>query len=178
MTLMVLGTLAFATAVLIHPGDCRQTRIGPSEWSSDGRGGVSASTDARTTGELTLRCRIPVQPGTKSVTIGFDKSLISFQPIATKNTGSGLVIQAGACRIELVRIAGEDWIETPARAWIVPVHGRMLDVSITLRDSSDKDPVRIDLAGLRLLPGTRENAQVCQPVNDELNGNRGKNKSH
>lgn len=175
---MVLSALLFAVAVLIHPGDCRQTRIGPSEWSSDGRGGLSASTDARTTGDLTLRCRIQVPSGTETMTLAFDKSLISFQPAGSKATGAGLVIRAGACRVEIVRVAGEDWIETPARAWAVPVQGRIVEVSITLRDNSAADPVRIDLTGLRSLPGSAENAEVCQAVDNELNGNRGQNQTH
>ena len=169
---MVLSGIALAAAVFLHPGDCRQTRIGPSEWVSDGRGGLSASTDARTTGELTLRCRIPVPAGAGSVTLAFDKALISFQPSGSKAIGSGLVIRAGGCHIELVRVAGEDWIETPARAWAVPSGSRSLDVTITLRDNSSENPVRIDLAGLRLLPGTVENAQVCQAVDDKLTEQR------
>ena len=112
------------------------------------------------------------------MTIAIDKSLVSFQPTATKSAGSGLIIRAGTCTIQLLRIAGEDWIDTPARAWIVPVQTRVLHVSITLRDNSDKDPVRIDVTGLRLLPGARDNAEVCNAVDDELNGNRRKNQSH
>ena len=175
---MVLSALALAAAILIHPGDCRQTRIGPSEWVSDGRGGLSASIDTRTTGELTLRCRIPVEAGTDIVTIALDKSLISFQPTGSKGTGSGLVIKAGACLIELVRVAGEDWIETPPRAWRVPITARTVELAITLRDNSDKDPVRVDLTGLRLLPSAAENAQVCEPVDHKLDSDGGKNQSH
>jgi hypothetical protein len=174
---MVLSALALAAAVLIHPGDCKQTRIGPSEWVSDGHGGLSASIDARTTGELTLRCRIAVPPGTDTITLALEKALVSFQPSGSKGTGSGLVIKAGACRIELVRVAGEDWIETPPRAWRVRNTARTVELAITLRDNSDRDPVRVDLTGLRLLPGAAENARVCEPVDHELDGDRGKNQS-
>jgi hypothetical protein len=175
---MVLAAILLAAAVLIDPAHCRQTRIGPAEWSSDGRGGLSASMDARTLGNLSLRCRVPVPAGAQNATISYDKLLISFQPAGSKAVGGGLLLEAGSCKIELLRVAGEDWIETPSRAWSVPVSGRTLDVTITMRDNSVLDPVRVDLTGLRLLPGRAENAEVCQPVDDKLNGNGGKHEPH
>ena len=175
---MFATVLAFAAAVTIDPGVCSQRRIGPSEWTSDGRGVLTASTDARTTGELTLRCRVPVPADSTTVTLALDKLLISFQPAGSRTSGAGLVIQAGGCRIEIVRVAGEDWIETPRRAWTVRTASRVLDVTVTLRDNSDKDPVRIDLTGLRLLGGPADDAQVCEPVDDKLNGDGGKHQSH
>jgi hypothetical protein len=175
---MLATLLALAAAVAVDPGVCRQRRIGPSEWTSDGRGVLTASTDARTTGELSLRCRLPVPADSTTVTLVLQKLLISFQPAGSKTSGAGLVIQAGGCRIEIVRVAGEDWIETPRRAWTFRAESRVLDVTVTLRDVSEKDPVRIDLTGLRLLGGPAEEAQVCESVDDKLNGDRGKNESH
>jgi hypothetical protein len=139
---MLLSAVLLA-ATFIDPAHCRQTRLGPGEWASDGRGGLSASLDARTTGELGLRCRIPVSG--QAVSLALDKVLVSFQPSASKTAGAGLVIEGGGCRIELLRVAGEDWIETPPRAWIVPVSGRTLHLTITLRDNSPVDPVRVML---------------------------------
>ena len=175
---MFATLLALASAVTIDPGVCRQRRIGPSEWTSDGRGVLTASTDARTTGELSLRCRVPVPPESTTVTMALNKLLISFQPAGSKTTGAGLIIRAGGCQIEIVRVAGEDWIETPRRAWSIRTASRVLDLTVTLRDNSEKDPVRIDLTGLRLFAGAAEDAQVCEPVDDKLNSDRGKHQTH
>jgi hypothetical protein len=99
-----------------------------------------------------------------AVTLEFDAALISFQPAGSKTIGSGLLLSVGrTCRAELIRVAGEDWIEIPRRAWSVPVPAgaRSVEVRVTSRDSSPADPLRIDLRGLRLTPGAAGGSEAC-----------------
>lgn len=174
--------LAFAVSIALDPAACRQSHKGAAAtWSADGRGGISTSTAAGTKGEVTLRCRVPVPEGVSAVTLELDRAHISFQPAGSREGGSGLLLMIGrACGAELIRVAGEDWIETPRRAWTaaVPAGSRAVEVTITARDSSNADPLRIDLQGLRLTGGKAQDAQVCQPVQDELNGDRRQHKAH
>jgi hypothetical protein len=165
-------TLAFAVSVVIDPAMCRQSRTGSAAWQTDGRGGISASTDARTTADLVLNCRVPVPKGVTSVTLQLDRALVSFQPAGSKTNGSGLLLSVGrGCRAELIRVAGEDWIETPRRAWAVklPRGSRHLEVQVTARDLSAADPLRIDIQGLRVSAGQANDAQACQSAETESN---------
>jgi hypothetical protein len=156
--------LALAASILIDPGNCRQTRASSASWTADGRGSLSVSTDAHTTGDVTLTCRIPVPPGVTSVTLELDAAMISFLPAGSRTIGSGLLLLVGrTCRAELIRVAGEDWIEVTKRAWSLPVAAgtRSLEVRVTARDSSSADPLRIDLRRLRLTAGAVAGSQAC-----------------
>jgi hypothetical protein len=174
-------TLAFALTVALDPATCRQPRAAAGAWQTDGLGRISASTDARTTAELALKCRVPVPKGVTSVTLELDWMLISFQPSGSKTNGSGLLLSVGrGCRAELIRVAGEDWIDTPPRSWTVdlPPGSRHVDVTVTARDVSDADPLRIDIQGLRVSPRQTNEAQVCQSVENELNRDGRQDKAH
>lgn len=122
--------------------------------------------DAHSVGEVSIRCRIRLPPGTRVLTVEFDHALISFQPAGSKSNGSGLTIAAGDCKGSLVRVAGEDWIEAPHRSWttLVDAGTRGMYVSFTMSDTSDRDPVRLDISGLRATAGeSAETAEPCQP---------------
>jgi hypothetical protein len=156
--------LALAASVALDPGNCRQARAGTAGWMADGHGSMSVSTDAQTTGEVTLTCRIPVPSGATSVTLELDSALISFQPAGSKTNGSGLLLSVGrTCRAELIRVAGEDWISAPQRAWsvAVPRGTRSIEVRVTARDSSAADPLRIDLLALRITAGAVPGSEAC-----------------
>ena len=165
-----LGTVLLAAAsIFIDPGLCRQStagKTGPSAWATDGRNHLSVSMDARSTGEVSLRCRVESPADADAVTIEFDRALISFQPAGSKATGSGLTLSANSCHESLVRVAGEDWIEAPHRSWTVKLdpHRREFELRLAVTDNSDRDPVRVDLWGLRVTPGNREDADFCTSV--------------
>jgi hypothetical protein len=122
--------------------------------------------DARSTGEVSLRCRVESPADADAVTIEFDRALISFQPAGSKATGSGLTLSANSCHESLVRVAGEDWIEAPHRSWTVKLDPdrREFELRLAVTDNSDRDPVRVDLWGLRVTPGNREDADFCTSV--------------
>lgn len=157
--------LAAAASVALDPAGCRKVssgRTGSAAWESDGKGHLSVSMDVPSAGEVTLECRVRVPSGTATVTVGFDQAHVSFQPSGSKSAGSGLVLQVGpSCRGELTRVAGEDWTEARKRAWSVPVSGRNVVVRVTAKDNSDKDPVRVDVEGLRVSFEPRADASEC-----------------
>ena len=142
--------LALVLPVLIDPAFCRQQSAGPARWQSDGRGTLTISTESKFVGEVVLRCKVSVPEGTKAVMLELDHSEISFQPAGSRETGSGIVIEAGGARLEILRVAGEDWIQTPRRFARIPVHGRSIAVVVRLIDNSPSLPVRVDLKRLRL----------------------------
>ncbi|MBC8166551.1 MAG: hypothetical protein H7Y20_11850 [Bryobacteraceae bacterium] len=160
--------LLTAAAVAIDPAFCRQVssgNTGAAAWQRDGQGNLSISMDAHSTGEVSLRCRVKLPNLIDAATLEFDHVLISFQPAGTKREGSGLTLFAGDCRGMLLRVAGEDWIEAPHRAWTTTVApgSKYVEVTVRLVDNSDRDPVRVDLRGLRVIPGRAGNADVCEP---------------
>lgn len=176
-----LLTLTLALSGSIDPVACRQSGSVTARWAGDGHGGISFSADAPASGEVTLRCRVPVPSGATAVTVAFNRALVSFQPAGSKAAGSGLLLNIGrACRAELIRVAGEDWIEARHRAWSleVPAGARRIDITLTARDASKQDPIRIDLEGLRISPGQAHNAEICQPVQHELHRDGGQNQTH
>lgn len=151
-----LTMLAAALSFVVDPSQCRQTstgRTGAATWNSDGRDHLSISVDAPSVGDVSLQCNLRIPTGVKSVTLSFDHVLVSFQPAGSKATGSGLVMHLGpACEAAVTRVTGEDWIEARARKWTatVPEGTRSLSVRVTLRDTSNSDPVRVDLVGLKV----------------------------
>lgn len=148
--LMLAGTLSF----VVDPSQCRQVssrRTGGSSWNSDGQGHLSISLDAHSQGEVSLECKVRVPEGVRSITLTLDHVLVSFQPAASKNPGSGLVMRVGpSCTATVTRVAGEDWIEARSRQWTaaVPAGARTVLVRVGALDDSDLDPVRIDVSGL------------------------------
>jgi hypothetical protein len=55
---------------------------------------------------------------------------------------------------ELLRIAGEDWIEAKSRRIVLKPSGSELVLTIAAIDQSNRDPMRIDLHGLRMISPT------------------------
>jgi hypothetical protein len=116
----------------------------------DGRGNWSASTTARETGTATLRCRVDLASPAAEVNLTISRALVSFLPSSSKDGGSGLTVNAAGTGINLLRIAGEDWIEVGPKSWHVqlPAPARRVEIVFTLHDPSPRDPVRIDLLGI------------------------------
>jgi hypothetical protein len=81
--------------VLIDPALCRQQSSGPARWQTDGRGTLTASTEARFTGEIVMRCSVRVGQNAAQVLLQFENVEISFQPAGSRESGSGVVIEAG-----------------------------------------------------------------------------------
>lgn len=161
------GMILAAGSVMIDPGLCRQVssgRTGAAVWNTDGQNHLSVSLDAPSKGEVSLYCRVPVPAGTGAVTLSFDRTLVSFQPAGSRAPGSGLLLAVGDCGGHLLRVAGEDWIEARLRRWVAQVVSgrRGVEVRVIVRDVSDRDPVRIDLTGLRLTIGAEEGAERCR----------------
>ena len=138
--------------VLIDPAWCRQQSSGPARWQTDGRGTLTASTEARFTGEVVMRCNIRVDQKAAEVLLQFEHVEVSFQPAGSRESGSGLIVEAEGARLEIIRVAGEDWIQGPHRAVVVPVGkgAREIHVVVRLVDGSERLPVRVDLRGLRV----------------------------
>ena len=96
-----------------------------------------------------LRCRIRVPAAIEQISVELDSSEISFQPAGSRESGSGVVIEANGARMAITRVAGEDWIQTPRRSITVAVKGEVL-LLVRLIDNSAVNPVRVDLRGLRI----------------------------
>jgi hypothetical protein len=114
-------------------------------WQEDGRGGMTVASDARAVGTLAARCRVNLSG--RPVKLEIDHLYVSFVPKGSSATGSGLVIEMGECKLEFLRIAGEDWIEARQRSCTGTGER---DVTVRFIDNSEKDPVRVDLRGLRV----------------------------
>ncbi len=146
--------LAAAAAVAVDPAGCRRTssgRTGAAGWESDGKGHLSVSVDAPSAGDVSFECRIRVPAGARSVSVSFDHAYVSFQPAGSKSEGSGLLLSLGtSTQGALTRVAGEDWIQSRNRSWTAPVEGKTVTLRVTAHDASDRDPLRIDLDGLRI----------------------------
>lgn len=97
-----------------------------------------------------MRCRVPVPDAASEVKVELDHTGISFQPAGSREIGSGVVLEAEGSRIEILRVAGEDWIQTPHRAMVVPVRERHVGLTVRLIDNSPLLPVRVDIRHLRV----------------------------
>jgi hypothetical protein len=120
-------------------------------WAFDGRGGISASTDLRATGTVTLTCSVKFAAAAAAVRLRHEKVLVSFVPSRQKTTGDGLEIETrGSGSIDYLRVAGEDWIESRRREWTLPLNVPQREVTVVLRliDTSRDVPVRVDIQGL------------------------------
>ena len=144
--------LAIALPLLLDPAFCRQRSTGPARWETDGRGRLTISTAARFTGEVTMRCRVPVGRQVANVLLELDTAEASFQPAGSREPGSGVVIEAQGQRLEILRVAGEDWIRSGRRTILIPVTEgtQRLDVVLRLIDTSPVLPVRVDIFGMRI----------------------------
>jgi hypothetical protein len=149
--------------------NCRQSRddsASTSAWAFDGRGGISASTDLRATGTVTLTCRVRFAVAATAVRLRHEKVLVSFVPSRQKTTGDGLQIETrGAGSIAYLRVAGEDWIESRLREWTLPLNVPQREVMIVLRliDTSRHVPVRVDIQGLTVEAIASVDARIRDP---------------
>lgn len=149
---LLLAAMAAHAAEFGRCSEKRSTTLGTTVWARDGRGNWSASTAARQVGTAALRCRVDLPEPSSEVTLVLQQALISFIPSATKEAASGLRIELPGRAIDLTRVAGEDWIETGPKEWHVrlPAPARRFYVVFTLHDLTPRDPVRIDLFGVKV----------------------------
>jgi hypothetical protein len=151
-----LTMLAAALTFVVDPSLCRQNstgRTGAANWNSDGKDHLSISVDAPSVGDVSLQCSLRIPPGVRSVTLSLEHILVSFQPAGSKETGSGLVMTLGpSCQASVTRVAGEDWIEARSRKWtaVVPEGSRSIVLRVAAHDASSRDPVRLDVTGLKV----------------------------
>ena len=159
----MLIALALAAAY-IDPALCRSSGPSLARWSTDGQRSLAASTDAPAIGAVVLRCRIRTPEGRGSVTVSWENTRIQFTPPEPKAAQGGVVLRIGpACEIRLTRVAGEDWIEAPARSISVqlPPGARAIDLELMLRDDSPQTAVRADITGLRVSFGRNAATEPC-----------------
>ena len=67
------------------------------------------------------------------------------------------MIEAESERVELLRLAGEEWIRGGRQTFIVPLREgtRRIEIIVRLIDTSAAVPVRVDIGGLRVTPVTQ-----------------------
>jgi hypothetical protein len=108
-----------------------------------------------------MRCKVRWKEAVSQVRLEFEHAEVSFQPAGSRETGSGIVIEAGGARLEILRVAGEDWIQAPRRSMAVPLRedSRELEVVVRLIDSSAMVPVRVDLRKLCVIYSDRANVR-------------------
>jgi hypothetical protein len=84
------------------------------------------------------------------VILQFEHIEVSFLPAGSRQSGSGVIVEAEGARLEILRVAGEDWIQSPHRWIVVPVRKgtREIEVVVRLIDGSYQLPVRVDLRRL------------------------------
>jgi hypothetical protein len=157
---MLMLAAAAAAAVLWQAGSmndmlrCQTIRGGKIgtevRWEIDGKDRLWLSSTPRSTGKIELRCTIPV-PENVGAVLELDSAAVSFVGAATRANGSGLKLTAGGLEWELLRVAGEHWIEIPGRRGTLTPTGSKIVLTLSAIDNSSQDPMRIDVRGLRLV---------------------------
>jgi hypothetical protein len=151
------GLVLWQAGVMNDMSRCRTVKAeytGPEvAWETNGKGWLWISTTAAAFGRIELRCRIPVTPGV-AVVVEMERVFVSFAGAQSRNCGSGVSITARDLSWELLRIAGEDWIEAKSRRIVLKPSGSELVLTIAAIDQSNRDPMRIDLHGLRMISPT------------------------
>lgn len=167
----MMVALVFAATVLVDPAFCSASGPAQARWTSDGRGSLWASTDGPLTGDVVLRCRVRLAQPASAITIAWDHALIRFTPSSPKTTGDGVRVRVGGrCEIPLVRVTGEDWIETPAREAFIElsVPARTVEFELRLIDRSREVSVRADVLNLRIMTSRTNVAEVCPHRSDKM----------
>ena len=137
LPLLLAGTDArmTCTRTFVNSG----SHVGQAGWQDAPAGGYVALTEARTVGELVMRCE--VRGAGSDVVLDFGGAMVSFAGAASGVDGAGLAVESGRCSLRALRIAGEDWSELGAAVY------RLESPIVRLRvvDVSDADALRVDV---------------------------------
>jgi hypothetical protein len=165
--------LAAAAVVVWQAGStvdmarCRTVRagqIGPeARWETDGKNRLWVSTTARASGRIELQCRIPIVAAA-GLMLELESAAVSFAGAESRDPGSGLTVVLSGVHWELLRVAGEDWVEAAGRRTPVTPNSSHLVLTIAALDRSTRDPMRIDLRGLRLVRVSTEESRSSLPT--------------